>query len=374
MHSSSSTSSSSLFDRLTEDFERARALGSINWEAYIPTLLLIVAGLALFYFARRRQSVYRVGLITCGAILILRAALFHTPVTWYVFFKMYESEEIGFRERNMVAANIDKYFLRSDRTQYLVIGSSQSRMFKDVATEHRDFSLYSFAGLQPIEYPLWEGLIESRNPRNVILYISEFDLARESTPSALELDPLPAKRIPWLYDNLSAQHGSAAAIATMKRMVVGDLLPEYRFGYLFRALTTRWFGAPSANQSVPSMTPEEWAYAQAIGLRSKLHEKYIGINAPLLEQFVADCVARGSNVYIFEGQYHPVAYDDNLRQLRRESNAALSAMAGRNRNVRFIPIEAQPALTSADFVDGYHLSPETSRRFAMALFSQVQGS
>jgi len=373
MLSSSSTSSSSLFARLADDFERARALGAINWEAYIPTLLLIIAGVALFYVARRYKSAYRVGLIACGAVLILRAVLFHTPITWYVFFKMYESEEIGFRERNMVAANIDKYFLRSERTQYLVLGSSQSRMFKDVATEHRDFSLYSFAGLQPIEYPLWEGLIESRNPRNVILYISEFDLARESTPSALELDPLPARRVAWLYENLSAQHGSAAAIATMKRMVVGDLVPEYRFGYLFRALTTRWFGVANANLATP-MTPEKWAYEQAIGLRSKLHEKFIGINAPLLEQFVADCVAHGSNVYIIEGQYHPVAYDDNLRQLRRKSNAALSAMALRNRNVHFIPIEAQPALTSADFVDGYHLSPETSRRFAMALFAQVQGS
>src|SRR5213075_1890618 len=125
-------------------------------------------------------------------------------------------------------------------------------------------------------------------------------------------DPLPARRITWLYENLSGQHGSATAIATMKRMMVGDLIPEYRFGYLFRALTTRWFGAPSANQAAP-MTPEQWAYEQAIGLRSKLHEEYIDVNAPLLEQFVADCVERGSNVYIFEGQYHPVAYDDTLR-------------------------------------------------------------
>jgi len=364
-----------MFEKLVQDLERARAMGAINWEAFVPALLLVVAGVALLYYARRNKSAYRVGLITCGWVLILRAALFHTPITWYAFFMMYTSEEIGFRERNMLQANIEKYFRRSDSTQYLVIGSSQSRMFKDVATENRDFSVYSFAGLQPIEYPLWVSLVESRKPRNVILYISEFDLARESTPAALYLDPLPIERVTWLYDNLSAQHGSAVALATVKRMAVGALIPEYRFGYLFRAQTNRWFGSPSANANqAPRLTPEQWAQEQAVGLRSRLYDKYIDVNASLLEQFVADCVANGSKVYILEGQYHPVAYDENLRQLRRKSHSVLSAMAARNRNVEFIPIEAQPALASGDYVDGYHLSPESSRRFAMALFTLVKGS
>jgi hypothetical protein len=365
----STFNSNAIFGHLADDIDKAKALGAISWTALGETFAVAVLGLAILLLALRFKTPYRTGFCVIGVALIIRAVIFYNPMAWYFFFKLYEPEEVGFKEKSVIAYQINKFFFKKN-PKFLVIGSSQIALFKNYAQSHEGFSFHQFAAMAPIEYMLYKGLVEDENPSNVILYLSEFDLARAPTLTSIELDPISLQSVRPLYFELLHFYGSNMALRTVEHMLVGELLPEYKHRYLLRAGVSNWLTLKQHNQNISEKV--DWTHQQAYELRSKLNEEFIDYNIQLLEQYISFCEKRGTHVYVFEGRYNPIAYDDHLLKLKAKSSRVLNLLASRHTNMSFVETNRQPALYEQDYVDGYHLSAQASDNIAAALMSLIE--
>lgn len=315
-------------------------------------------------------------------VLALRFALLDNPVAWDGYAARLEAAQAGRRQIRTALEESAHYRWRRRGIQYLAVGSSQTgSIYRNYRDSHEDLEILTLAGMKPLDFVLYREYVASHRPEHVFLYLSEFDVAREPAFDASKMGPRQGLYGLWLWPWLQRLPRCAGSGRYLADALVGEWLPEYKYGFVFRALFPGSRSGAAADSEAGEPASPQDASASARKLRDLMIERLIhnrwsedGIryHLPLVEQFCRYCARRGIRVIIVEGHYHPAAYTARNRHWNRRVRAELSALAGRLPGVTYVPRSELPELTEADFVDGYHVSTGAGDRLAAAVVERVQ--
>jgi hypothetical protein len=149
-------------------------------------------------------------------------------------------------------------------------------------------------------------------------------------------------------------------------------LPEYKFSFLFRDMADRLLNKYSLLKMVSPFDVSDSVYLR-MHLKSLryLSAQYISFNNTYLQKAIRYLNNRNIRVVIVEGQYNPMAFSPENRELNRKIKALLRQTASENPLNVFIPREQQIPVTLEDFTDGYHLKGLSGLRFSEFVISRV---
>src|SRR6185369_2115374 len=182
--------------------------------------------------------------------MAIRLVLFDNPGILYFYVHAIESGNLGMRQGGMLIEEARKY--RHDIHQAplanLAVGSSQvGAIFNYWPKDAPEpLSVYSLAGMKALDFVLNADRIAAYNPRRIILYVSAFDMTGSPELFSLPLAP-PRPALIWpVYRRLRASGLTADEIGpNLHGYIASQLLPEYRYAFVYRALLRQWFdGAP----------------------------------------------------------------------------------------------------------------------------------
>ena len=120
------------------------------------------------------------------ALMLVRHCLFHTETSWRFYLEHLQPEDIGvtgFREHDFLKEEVQHFSLPSDfpGVEYLAVGSSQTGFLyhkQSVKTPER-LRVITVGGMSPFDFMLFRSRIEAYKPKNILLYLSELDMANE---------------------------------------------------------------------------------------------------------------------------------------------------------------------------------------------------
>lgn len=297
-------------------------------------------------------------------LLTVRFLLFGNPFVWAVYDRWLGTEDLGWRQRDVVGYEKGRRVRQARGMRWLAVGSSQAgALFGPAAKEDDRLFTFTLAGMGPLDYYLYRDFIARFEPEEVLLYLSDFDLAREPSLSAARMAPVQGAGWPALLRVFAAHRFTSSADGSVAELLAADLLPEFKYGFVLRALTDKWFGAREALAALGEAPPDREAEEriQMDRLRTALREENIPLQLDLLRLFLDDCRKRGFRVILVEGDYNPKGYTAKNRRLAARVAKELEDLAAGRPGVRFIPRSTLPPLGEEDYRDGYHLRPEPAR-------------
>ena len=328
-------------------------------------------------FARRVRAYFPVAPLLGLALLVAANGLYdHPRAQWFFLEAAKVRIERDRYERNVINWKFDNLVFDPARhpRSVKVIGSSQvlaavdetmiRGLLPDVHVEVKWLS-----GFAIMEYQVAASEILAQRPTVLVCWISEFDVFRE--------DRVPANRL--------RHHGSLAGALGLCRapgakeawrnraeiadIVAGALMPLWRDRDLVRAVAAHFWWPRQENRAA-----EEPAAAMARERenvrRAVRRTRLIEANLRSFRSFAERVVSEGVRLCVFEGVTHPdgmATYDPSFR---RETRAALAAMA-REVGFEFVPEEAMPRFTRDDFESIYHLNEAARERFTLFLAGRL---
>ena len=160
----------------------------------------------------------------------------------------------------------------------------------------------------------------------MILYLSAFDMT--GSPGALQSAARAAAPVGDLVDLLAASGGRPDAdelAPNMHAFVFSQLLPEYRYSFVYRALLRQWFGAAPRPAPPSQRLPEFSSY---------FDPQWLDYNFSFFRDFMEFCRARGIDVLVVEGQINPTAVTPEIKTLNDTVRWRLIAMTSEFANLR----------------------------------------
>jgi hypothetical protein len=302
--------------------------------------------------------------------------LFWNPLFYIYASKHLNASDIGFRQYDALRLELDR-FKKHTPARYLAVGSSQTLA---IYTEYQnkntpDFSIFSMAGLGPLDFLLYKDIIKSRCGSTIILTLSDFDLARNPHLEWAKLSSLRGgglfENYFFLYKHLYSSHKLYFSNAELLDVTLANTLDPYRLQCVFRGFVDKMF---SRNKAFPEKdetahTDKEFLEIQLKGLLN-LDKQWIDINLLLVDRFIAWADKNNLNVVIVEGHYHPRALQANIL-LHKKTSLELESICGRHKNSRFIRSNSVYEFTEADYRDGYHVRPESGYKFSIKLMNII---
>jgi hypothetical protein len=303
--------------------------------------------------------------------LALRVLLFGNPWAWSVYEANLRARYVGWRQMSVIREEL-RADLRPPRgVRFLAVGSSQTDALYDrIAREREDLRVFGLAGLFPLDFVLYQDRIAEYRPEVVLLYLSEFDLARVHDAERAVLAPPQGLRLVRLARTILALPGGERYRRALAEMAVGEVFPEYRFGFVFRGLRRKIQGGARVEaRAAPDEGPVERASPEALAreianLRGGMSAEQIDFNLPFLREFLEACGRWGSRVVIVEGRLAPGVSDEAMRKMNERVARELRALDLRYEHVVFIPRAEQPPIEDGDWVDASHVRREAGRAWA----------
>jgi hypothetical protein len=345
-------------------------------EYLVPVLLAllttsVIFALLLVFKPRWRHIVYAVLIV-----VLMRIVLFDQFISWGFYKDHVSVEDVGWRPQSGIYIEYYKFF-KQKPVRYLAVGSSQTTaIYKEYSKDHNDLTVFGLAGMAPLDFYLYRHDIAARKPQTILLYLSEFDLAKEPRLDAAKDAPAQGliflELFPVLYDIARKAHSEIS----LKEMVAGQLLPEYRYAFLFKGLRDQWMKKNQALQ-----TPSLYDQLKPDALQLQLHatsvigdmeERWIPYNRLFLMKFLTYCRAQGFKVIIVEGHYNPVAFNEKSLRLHEQVHQLLEEVVRSFDNVRFVPRSAIAQFTQDDYSDVMHVKPDAGYRFVTNLMKYLQ--
>lgn len=350
----------------------AQRLGRMTGASVLEIGAACLLLLAAWFLVRRLNGTRRHIAVGVLCVLSIRLLLFGNPAAWIVYGKVLRSNGVEERMRDVTLYETAKYMRQPESLEYLAIGSSQAgAFFSGYAAAHSDFACYSLAGMGPLEFLLYKDFISGFHPRNVILYLSEFDMARPPAFSAVKM--APAQRAYWWPLVRTLGYGSfwKKSQGALVEGLIGEFLPEYKYAFLFREMIDLLSGAHDAldDWSISTLPDDERLQVHLERLTTSFTEENIALQIAPLEMFLCFCEERGVGVILVEGEYHPDACTEENRRLNGIVHDTLLEIAGRSGNVCFIPRGTLGVPVGDDFRDGYHMKKECAYEFVERLMA-----
>jgi hypothetical protein len=316
----------------------------------------------------------RVALLAVGVILVLRFALLGNGLPWSYYARVLTPELVGDRQYDLIKAQRDRFEARSRGPRYLAVGSSQTEaVYYNYAREHDDLETFIVAAMMPLDFVLYAENIVRRRPETVLLYLSDFDIAKRPSPEATVLSPSQGLDLISSIRLLRSRPPVEGLGGAMVELGLGELLPELKYGFIFRGLVDkqlRRFGRrlgarPPPGQRVPEEERIRW-------LRESLAEEYVEFNLTWLEHFLSTMVGSSIHVVIVEGHYNPRADNEATQRLKLMVRERLSEIDDRFERVRFIPLSELRPFSVEHYADLTHVAHDEGERFARDLLARIE--
>lgn len=300
-------------------------LGSIIGcgSVYLTQLALFaifIAGVALIYiFLKRagRDTAAKILLFLLG-FLFLRFVVLYNPLAWKFYQSSLTWKDVGWREKDVINYRVEafrKSFI-PERPDCLAVGSSQvGSIFYYWEGKTENVKILSLAGLRPVDFYLYRQDITARQPRHVLLYLSEFDIASKAQESLYGLCPPQGIGVIPVLNALRKAPQFNNRYDMMAAMIVREILPEYLYAFVLRGFLKKIFLPGIAMAAQPSMTAEEIDVINK--LSSGWSSEHIDSNIYFLEQFLIYCEKHNLPVTIVEGHYNPMAQNEKTIKLNK---------------------------------------------------------
>jgi hypothetical protein len=345
--------------RLTSEFKVVFTIYSLSF--------LSVAGM-IFFQKKHLSGWTKYILIFLITVIGFRILIFNNPVFFKVASNTLNVEDIGWRENDALKTDRNGFFTWGPY-DYLAIGSSQvGAVFKKYSGLNKNFKVFSLAGMGTLDYVLYQQNIKNYYPRNIILYLSDFDLCRKPYLSSAKLAPTqPIIKMGKLISQLW-KHDLQGNYA---ELVTANFLPEYRYQYIFKGLLHKGFGKNKTfpHQDAVKTSKKENLQIQLSSLE-KLNSKWVEINLELLSNFLKWCEKSNIRVFIVEGHYHPKALTKNLI-LHDKVSKRIEILTRTNKAV-YIKSEHVYSFSEDDYRDGYHVLVKAGYNFTKKLVRVIE--
>jgi hypothetical protein len=229
----------------------------------------------------------------------------------------------------------------------------------------------------PLDFLLYARILEKMSPRDVVLYLSDFDLGRgfgsDFDPGRAMLGakiapPQSALRIVQLL-RIMGIYPAAFPFTEKQDFLISQAIPPYRYQYIFRGFldkVTRRKRAFPGTDEVAMDAAEN--LETMLKFLAKLTDQWFDVNLHLLDIFVGEMATRGIGVIVVEGHYHPQALRSNGK-LHSLARARLKQLAWKHSNYRYIP--TGDAFDANMYLDGTHVKPEAGVAFATRLRAEL---
>lgn len=326
--------------------------------------LVLLAG--IYFWSRKLSAGWRRMVHLVIIVLLVRIVLFQNPLAWYTYHKTLDPEVIGWRQSSLLYDNFSGY-ARHDSVKMLAIGSSQTGYlygygFTSGASD--GLAVKTLAGMGPVDLYLYRHEILEYDPEKVLLYLSDFDIAREAELDVLKLSPSQGLALPDLLFKLKSNFTGRKVNGVAKELLAGELFPEFKYAFVFKGYLDQLFNKSAAFPTrEQQMSDEEYIRYQFEQLSTTIHTRHIPTNLYFLEEFIGFLENQGIRVVILEGQYHPAAYDSQNLAVKRRVRMELEQLSSRHTNVNFLPESVLPRFEASDYVDAYHVSGEAGQKF-----------
>jgi len=334
----------------------------------------VIVGLGWYLLKRYRPR--WAGL--AAAVLVVIAArflLFGNPWAWMFYERQLAPDYLDWRQINIVEHEKNRFLDPPGDLEYLAVGSSQIKsLFALYAERHEDLALCWLPALRPVDYILIQDYIKRLEPGTVLLHLSELDMARRQNLSASTLAPSQGFRSFQIYPQLAEFLDGEENRFAVRDLLVGELLPEYKYRFLFRRMLDKLIGGESS-ESIRRRRAGDQTIEIAVKIdefRRNHCQEGIESNILFLIDFLELCRQEEMEVVIVEGQYNPLARTDRLQSLNRIVLERLNSIADRFDHVTFIPKSRTILFGKDDYIDVSHVRKRAGDLYAESLLRDIR--
>lgn len=307
-------------------------------------------------------------------ILLVRLILFDNMASWGCYFKILSPADIGWRQKDVIIHEVKRSFKwPAQEIKYLAVGSSQTgAVYKRYADKNSDFRTFVLAGLGPMDMYLYRDYIARYSPEYILLYLSEFDIAREPDLNLAKIAPYQKQALIQLFPDLRAIARKYNKGMALQEMIVGEFLPEYKYSFIFKGMTYKLFQKKAPLYERGDKEPEGILQRHLWNLQTNLDEGAIPLNMKFLKRFLSFCEKNDFKVVIVEGQYNPLGYYERNLELNEYVREEVISVVKSYKNVQFLPRTSLPSLAPEDYEDAYHIKASKSEDMARNIIKLVQ--
>jgi hypothetical protein len=334
---------------------------------------LVVIGLVV-WLSLRRQGAWRVGALTIAGLLALRIVLVGNPLSWHLYARLLDEDALGWRHYALILVERNSYFVPTPELRYLAVGSSQTDAIYGNRAQQLGVEEFIVAGMMPMDFVLYADEIELRRPQTVLLYLSDFDVAKRPSAEQMVLSPRQGTDLVRIVRHLRGYPRGGGLYRATLSLAVGDVLPEYKFRFVFRGILDQQLRRMAATVGTANLDGDgEYSREQLLErLRGQLTADYVAFNLVWLEDFLRRMQACGVAVVIVEGQYNPLVTDARTTEINTHVREQLEQLAASFDGVRYLPATEVERFTTDDYMDLTHVTPEAGDRFTQRLFEVLE--
>lgn len=356
--------------------EKLIQLGSIDYyEIILPwivCLIIVVSGMYALRFSKNK--LFRLGIYSVLFYACLRLFLFDNPLSWLVYRQVLTWQEIGFREKAIIEQNLRKFIVPPSDLKFLALGSSQTgAIFSNYAKNNHNFYKIEYPGMGPLDYYLHSDTVANIKPETLILFLSEFDFAREQvTETMIYAQPQSFDRHYFLFNALKGKIGEGKAFHLSLKMLIADILPEYKFRFIFKGLRDKVLSkhylvktkeSVFLNKSKKNITEEQ---TKRLRTGLSLSPLPVGLNFYLFEAFLKELKKLNTKLVVIEGQYHPDAYSSTNKMLNKSVSEKLDKLS-KEYKFKYITRSMYSQLSSTDYADAFHPNSKGAKKIIDSL-------
>jgi len=355
--------------------------------AYIMCFVTMVTAAVLAARAGMKMSPRgRPIALTVVSILVIRLMLLENPVAWRCYERHLTHKDVGTRQRNAIHEERKRYYLRKAEVRYLAVGSSQTgAIYRHYRAVDPRLEILTLAAMNPFDLVQYRRHCASYAPVTILLYLSEFDIARPPAFNGSTTCPRQGLTGTPAYARLLVLPRWEGAGRFIGEGLAGEIFPEYKYGFIFRGLFEKFafrLKLPgSLQETVKADTARTWEGGIDNGtavrprhrakedqiqrlIHNRWSEKGVVFNVFYLDMFLRFCSERGLAVAIVEGQYHPRGVTQDNRRLAALVKRELKHLAEKHKRVEYLDRSGIMEFTESDFTDGYHVNKEAGMAFA----------
>jgi len=329
------------------------------------------------WLARRLPRPWKIAAWAATLFLAVRLVALDNPWAWQAYVDRLRGGSVGWRHMDVIRQKMRSY-LKEKPVRYLAVGTSQTGMvYNGLAAERADVGVVSLAGMYPLDLALYRDRIAAYRPRCILLYVGEWDLAQRPEPEHLPLAPPQRLRLFGIARRVLALPGGRAYRRAFVEAAVGEVFPEFKYGFVFRTLLNETIrgtaGVNPPQKRLPALSERDEAWfardVQAMGKR--LSADALPFHEFFLRAFLDEARERGIRVVLVEGQLMPRIVRGKVAALAAETSRVLRRIAADHPEVIFLPVESQPPLVDGDFLDLTHVRAEVGLRFSRAIVDHL---
>ena len=333
-------------------------------------------GIIIIFICATRKSrpLIRKSGYTILIILIIRIALFNQPFSWNFYNSYLDGKNVGWRQKKVILQKHKEFLRKPKNIKFLAVGSSQTNaVYGHYASKHDNFETIVLPGCDALSLALYRKHIESFKPKYLLLYLSEFELARPPSLSAATVSPRQGLSFIQIYPILKDTRKSFKSKTSINELLMGELFPEYKYSFIFKNIFNKLIkkndSLTTPSQSV-KISYGEYFKTSIKKLTGKGRSiPGINLNVRFLRTFLTYFKDKPLKIIIVEGQYNPLAYTKKNLKLNKIAYNKLKALGDEFRNVTFIARKDIMEFTEKDYKDGTHVKSMSGYAFSKKLMN-----